>query len=61
MTKYEYLSTRFLSIDYEDEDSDSDVPPEPPRQTKSGRLTQKPKVYVPIVEYRSRALKSRGS
>ena len=40
-----------LSIDYEDEDSDSDVPPEPPRQTKSGRLTQKPKVYVPIIKY----------
>ena len=35
--------------DYEDEDSDSDVPPELPRQTKSGRLTQKPKLYVPII------------
>jgi len=34
-------------IDYEDEDSDSDVPPELPRQTKSGRLTQKPKLFVP--------------
>ena len=33
--------------DYEDEDSDSDVPPELPRQTKSGRLTQKPKLFVP--------------
>ena len=41
----------FLSIDYEDEDSDSDVPPEPPRQTKSGRLTQKPKKYVQIIKY----------